>query len=178
MGYTFYRQDNNGWCMRAYDGAEGGAWPTRYATYKYIGSGCLFCPSSVSPKKQNASNDIGIGLNYGTFGIDETMLRINETQIAVTGRDSTLIVFMDTPTNNEGSNCNGYQFSRSQGFIDDNKEAYYAISTRHDQSANAGFFDGHAENVKRQDAHISVWPGLDSYFNPTQNGGKLMIREF
>ena len=178
MAHNAYMNDYDQWCIVGYDSNAGGTWASRFTNLKYLTSKNLRCPSGKFTDKTSVASNIGIGLNFGTFGLDENYY-VRETEVTSFNRNSSLIVFMDVPTADMGSQFNGYYFSRSQGIYEHTPSAYYTLSTRHNntQAANAGFFDGHAASVKRSEKRLIVWPCSESYFNPTQRAGKLTIYE-
>ncbi len=171
-GFSAYIDSNDGWCINTYSSQAGiaGTWGSRFVNAKYLSSRVLTCPGAVyQPSKPQSSDNVGIGLNYATFGLNDVVSLVKESHVAQFHRSSRLIVFLDVPTKHpDYPGRNGYSFSRSQGFVEETPAAYYPITTRHEMRSNCGFFDGHAASVGK----VLLMPvkGEDSLFNPTQTG--------
>jgi len=178
--FQFYSDDNDNWCVDGYN-KNGGTWGARFINSKYLTLAVLKCPSArYTDESKHAVNNIGIGLNYATFGDGGTsLLQVKEQSVSSFNNNSRLIVFMDTSLKTATVTNSGYMFSRSQGFYEETPTAQKPISCRHLQKSNSGFFDGHAEAVPRN--KLQPFKGKDSLFNPTQTAsgtpGKLWNRE-
>ena len=180
-----YIEDNSQWCPIAYCSWSGhsGTWARKFMDAKYLTLKVLHCPGAVfEPGKPNSESNIGIGLNYATFGntTSDEHTFVREPTVSAFKRNSRLIVFMDVPTQSaKYPGSNGRAFSRGQGFFEENPAAYHPISVRHNGSATCGFFDGHAAVKTRSELDPVL--GYQSLFNPTRTGspvdGQLWIRE-
>ena len=121
IAFSSYSEDNALWCIPAYDSAHGGPWGARFVASRYLSLDILRCPSvSFTGEYPQAANNVGIGLNYSTFGNGGAdFLPVKESSVSAFNKNSTLIVFTDTPAKSSVLTSSGYQFSRSQGFHDE-----------------------------------------------------------
>ena len=179
-GFANYIEDNQHWCIDAYNSGNGGSWGSRFIASKYITLTVLRCPGvSFTGDYPQASNNVGVGLNYSTFGDGSSFLPVKEQSVSSFGKNSRLVVFADTPQKKANLTSCGYTFSRSQGFHEESPTVAKTISLRHSKKTNCGFFDGHAAPASKSEMYAVK--GVNSLFNPTQTGsgtpGKLWIRE-
>lgn len=178
-GFINYIDDNDQWCPNAYYPTIG-TWGHRFIASNYLSLNVLRCPSAVfSSDYPNDANNIGIGINYGTFGDGgTTLLEVKAPTVAKFNKNSTLVVFLDTPVKSATLTSSGYMFNRSQGFFEDAPTTAKTITVRHSNFANCGFFDGHAGSASKSE--LTPFKGDLAMFNPTQNSsgeaGKLWIR--
>ena len=178
--FSSYSEDNAHWCVMAYDSADGEVWGGRFISSRYLSLNVLKCPGvNFSGDEPQAKNNVGIGLNYTTFGDGgTTFLQVKEPSVSAFNKSSSLVVFADTPPKTTAIQANGYMFSRSQGFHEEVPTTAKTISLRHSNNANCGFFDGHAAPASK--AKMTPFKGVESLFNPTQTlseaPGKLWIR--
>ncbi|MBO4646784.1 MAG: prepilin-type N-terminal cleavage/methylation domain-containing protein [Lentisphaeria bacterium] len=180
MGFSSYSEDNQHWCIDAYNSTNGGNWGARFVASKYLSLSVLRCPAvSFTGDYPQAANNVGIGMNYSTFGDGSSFLQVKEQAVSSFNKNSRLVVFADTPAKSAKLTSSGYTFSRSQGFHEEAPTTAKTISIRHSWKANCGFFDGHAGPASKGEMYAIK--GMDSLFNPTQTGsgtpGKLWIRE-
>lgn len=160
----FYQDEFDAWCPVSWDGKY--TWSYHYITLKYLSESTLKCPSATFDTTAFSYSNCGIGVNYATFS-NAAAGRVREPQITPFGRNSRLVMFMDVQTRTTNTpNCDGRSFSPSQGFAESNANVYYGMTVRHDQKANCGFFDGHAEQQPR--SRLTATKGEDCLFNPTQ----------
>ncbi len=184
MAYSMYAPDSDGWLLPAYMN-PGGNWGDRLIEGKYLHKKIsMVCPSgmaapvSISGKAEpGASGNYGVGLNYGSFGLscklaDEgktAFVMVKESAITKYNNNTNLITFVDTPMQGQAKNCNSYYGHVKQGIFEvtSNKEAYHMMSIRHNKSANAAFFDGHAGNLKEIEVRKKIhwYPQHDSADN-------------
>ena len=179
-GFSNYAEENQHWCIDAYNSGNGGNWGARFIAGKYLTLSVLRCPGvSFTAEYPQAANNVGIGMNYSTFGDGSSFLQVKEQAVSSFNKNSRLVVFADTPPKSAKLTSSGYTFSRSQGFHEESPTTAKTISLRHSKNANCGFFDGHAAPASR--AEMYPVKGMDSLFNPTQTAsgtpGKLWIRE-
>ena len=147
-----YADDYNGIYLRAsnnYLTYSSVCWGNVLRLMKYLpNANALRCdPGDPGAKLDDSS--FGIGLNYRTFGFNEssTAPRRKDTTITRFNNDSNLVMFVDVPY---GVNkyCTGYAGHMAQGVYElkggSGTTTYHTISIRHNSSANVAFFDGHA----------------------------------
>ena len=88
-GFSSYSEDNQHWCIDAYNSVNGGNWGARFVAGKYLTLSVLRCPGvSFTREYPQAANNVGIGMNYSTFmhglklaGIDMNRKMLSETAI-------------------------------------------------------------------------------------------------
>jgi prepilin-type processing-associated H-X9-DG protein/prepilin-type N-terminal cleavage/methylation domain-containing protein len=171
-GYMFYYGDYNGHCLVAYSAAKG-TWAKRLNDLKYITNRTTFlCPAAADASFKFVTTNLGIGINYRTFGYDDNSMT-KEVVISKFHRTSKVITFVDVPTSN-GTTLNGY--ITKHGTVLAVKPSVYTSYdrpsiVRHSGWANVAFFDGHVGSASRADLlPYNLW-------NPTWSDalGKLII---
>ena len=158
LAYLSYANDSNGWMLPTYYKNGGGSWAIRLVNYKYLPSAqantVLICPKKENPQASVSSVQLGIGLNYRSFGLtvneDGKRYVVRDTELNRFNNNSNLVTFVDVPFSTQAPNCKGYYGCGSQGVMEINgTTAYHMVSIRHDMHANAAFFDGHAGVLSR-----------------------------
>ena len=150
QAYALYSNDYDGWLLPSYNGNAGGSWGLRMINYKYIpNQNILICPVKKDPTA-NYSNG-GIGLHMSAFGHsynkNNKKNEVKESEISRFGNNSNLVTFIDVPFENEADHSNGYYTNGAKIMEVDGKTHYNLFSVRHNMSASAAFFDGHAASL-------------------------------
>ena len=175
--YSFYTQANDGWCLATNCNwtTLGGTWAQKLIDAGYLNFNVLRCAGAVfAPSYPPATDNVGIGLNYQTFGL-EAVEMVKEAAVTNFGRNSRLIAFTDVPTRHpDYPNSKGRIFARKQGFFEDNPQGAHTITLRHAARANAEFFDGHTALKDRHEMDAQADPGC--LFNPMLKDGRLIVR--
>lgn len=157
--YQAYATDNDGWCLPTYYNKGGGSWATRLINYKYIPAGSgniLICAKRDDPNASVYPPNLGIGLNYKSFGLtqndDGKRYVVKDSELTRYNNNSRLVMFVDVPFTSQAPNCKGYYGAAGQGVMELNgNTAYHMVSIRHAMSANAVFFDGHGGILSKTD---------------------------
>ena len=163
LAMFMYAEDNDQYFLRTYD-PKVGSWPSRLVKEKYIDSTKALSCDAELPEWLNSSNSLGIGLNYMTFGLNDTSVPTYRRlpEIEPFGNNSNLIVFCDVPYAN-GKNVNGYYGHVKQGVYELNESAYHTISKRHSEATNCAFLDGHVGTLKYPEIrNKKYWSPIDS----------------
>ena len=176
MASKMYADDYKSFYLRAsnnYLTYKSVCWGNVLRMMKYLpNANALRCDSGDAGAKLDDSS-FGLGLNYKTFGFNEsdTTPRRKETQITRFNNDSNLVMFSDVPYA-VSKYCTGYAGHVAQGIYElkgsANTTTYHTISIRHNNSSNVAFFDGHCDVLK----HSQI--KRKEYWSPITDSGQMV----
>ncbi|MBQ7208276.1 MAG: prepilin-type N-terminal cleavage/methylation domain-containing protein [Lentisphaeria bacterium] len=168
-----YADDSAGYYLRAsntFMGVRYVSWGNALIKMSYLAKKEVLCCDPSEPGTRLSSNSWGIGLNYRTFGLNESsyVQQRKESEISRFHNNSKLVMYVDVPyaVNNC---CLGYAGHARSGIYERtgsiNTTTYHTISIRHNDSSNVAFFDGHCGNLKYPEVNQKI------YWSPIKNTG-------
>ena len=171
-----YAEDSEGYYLRAshpYPNVGSMSWGKVMMKMNYLPNKEVLCCDAGDPAAQDSDNSYGIGLNYRTFGFNDTSyvkLR-KETEITRFNNNSNLVMFADVPYA-VNSYCTGYAGHARSGIYERtgsaNTTTYHTVSIRHDNSTNVAFFDGHCGALGYPEVNQK------KYWSPISDSGELV----
>ena len=172
-----YADDSEGYYLRAsntYLTDSYVCWGLVLVRMRYLPGKKVICCDPTDPDAKLDESSLGLGLNYRTFGFNDTSYKENrkETEISRFHNNSKLIMLMDVPygVNNY---CTGYAGHARSGIYEltgsRNTTTYHTMSIRHGNSANVAFFDGHCGNLKYPEV------SQKRYWTPIKDGDGLVV---
>lgn len=183
LAYAMYANDYDEWLV-ACDGdvQEGQVYNGWYRTLSVLG----YVPVKVMhcPAEQNVRLSGGFmayGHNYSTFGVkvsDPSYYPVKRTAVSRMGRDSRLIVFIDTATADyPGMSGSAYKDSLYKAafssVLPNDPIYYYSVYMRHSQQANTVMFDGHVDSLKYMEIKDTSTSG--THWLPRQYQGAMKM---
>ena len=170
--YKMYADDSDSYYLRAsntYLTYRYTSWGKVLMNMRYVPGRKILCCDASAPGTQNSDNSYGIGLNYRTFGLNETnfVTQRKESEISRFRNNTRLVTFVDVPYQKD-PNLLGYAGHARSGIYELNKTAYHTITVRHSESSNVAFFDGHCGALKYPEIKQKI------YWNPDSESGVLI----
>ena len=171
-----YADDFAGYYLRAsntFQGVRYTSWGNALIKTRYLAKKEVLCCDPSEPNTRLSGNSWGIGLNYRTFGLNESSYVVHrkESEISSFNNNSKLVIFVDVPYA-VNSCCLGYAGHARSGIYERtgsiNTTTYHTISIRHNESSNVAFFDGHCGNLKYPEVNQK------KYWHPITDSGKLV----
>ena len=182
---AMYINDFNDWTLLGYHGAGIGSWADVANKYYTANKSVFHCASENYFAFSSNGLSYGIStLSFGeTFNNAQKKVPHKATQISRFGRDSSLVMFIDTPpvcANYNGKIRNGsgnavYFESTAEVAPVNSAGVWYPAYARHLNKANVAMFDGHVESLTYRDIRYR----RNDYFNPcvkAWSDDKLAIR--
>ena len=145
QAYLMYSSDYDGWLLPSYNSS--GSWGRRLINGKYVpNQNILICPTRRDPNADYSNTGIGIHMSaFGhSYNASNKKNEVKEAEINKYNNNSNLVTFIDVPFEKEADYSNGYYTNGGKIMEVDGKTHYNLFSVRHNMSANAAFFDGHA----------------------------------
>jgi len=169
---AMYIADFNDWTLIGYHGAGVGTWADVVYGYYTKDKQVFHCAA------ENNFSFSATGLNYGlstmsfgeTFAGSQNKAPHKAVQFSRFGRDSRLVMFIDTPpvcaqyngTIRNGSGNSAYFEFTSEIAPVNSSGAWYPGFARHQNKANVGMFDGHVQSLSYREARYQ----RSDFFNP------------
>ena len=171
-----YADNHDGYYLRAsnnYLNLTSVCWGNVLKLMNYLPNKHVFRCDSGAAEAQVDDSSFGIGLNYRTFGLNDTSYTKHrkETEISRFKNNSKLVMYMDVPYA-VNKYCPGYSGHARSGIFEltggVNTTTYYTISIRHSNSSNVAFFDGHCGSLR--------YPEINQkkYWHPITSSGEVI----
>ena len=180
-----YMADYNDWALTAYMKGSGYWYKMLTDTYG-ITEKTYHCPSE--PFFEYSTAGINYGINTHTFGVskddNQKLLPQKGSRISMFGRDSRLVMFIDTPPMSPDykgrirhTSGSPTQFAPTSPVAPyESSTAWYPSYVRHRKRANTAMFDGHVQSLSYHDLRYR----RNEFFNPCLKqyvDSTLQIRE-
>ena len=170
--FKMYADDSDGYYLRAsntYQNLRFYSWGKVLIKMKYVPNKEVLCCDTSDPASQTDDNSLGIGLNYRTFGFNESTLSTQrkESEIVRFNNNSNLVMFVDVPYQKDPYLL-GYAGHAAQGIYEYGANRYHTVTIRHDRGSNVAFFDGHCGVLK----HPQI--KQREYWSPISSSGQLV----
>ncbi len=169
---ALYSSDFDDWTFMGYHGAGRGVWSDVAYNYYIKNKNAFRCPSENYFVFGSNGNSYGINtLSFGeTVNNGQNKVPHKSSQISRFGRDSKLVMFIDTPpvcaTYNgkirNGSGNAAYFEPTSEIAPVNSAGAWYPGYARHQNKANVTMFDGHVQSVSYRELRYQ----RSDFFNP------------
>ena len=184
IAHSMYIQDNNGWTVVAYRNPR--FWYQIFVNFYELSREGVACPTEQYFRY--TPQGVNYGLNTLTFSETENSKGLKPkraTEISSFGRNSRLIVFIDTPPvwsgtssiRNSSANAAYWESTAKIAGVDSSSSDWYPAYARHEGMLNTAMFDGGAQAING----LELWLNRADYCNPRMNAwgdGKLAIRNF
>lgn len=169
---AMYISDYDDWTLMGYHGAGIGSWAD--VSYKNYGKNknVFHCPSENYFSFGSTGNSYGLNtLSFGeTFNNSQKKVPHKATQFSRFGRDSRLVMFIDTPPvcaayNGKIRNGSGnsiYFEATAEVAPVNTSGVWYPAFVRHQNKANVTMFDGHVQTLSYKEIRYQ----RSEYFNP------------
>ena len=172
-----YADNFDGYYLRAsnnYLNYSSLCWGSVLRLMNYVANNDVYRCDSAAAEAQIDDSSFGIGINYRTFGLNDTSYNKNrkETEINSFNNNSNLVMYMDVPYA-VNSYSPGYCGHARSGIFElsgaEKTTTYYTMSIRHSRSANVAFFDGHCGALKYPEVNQK------RYWSPIVSSGVLVV---
>lgn len=184
---SMYMGDYNDWTLFGYPGSGIGTWADLVYNNYAKNKKAFQCPQEAY--FAFTANGISYGLSLLSFGetVNNAQKKIphRASQITRFGRDSSLVMFIDTPPVCAAYNGNIRNASGNSAYFEFTSEiapynssaAWYPGYARHENKGNVLMFDGHGQSLSYKDLRYK----RSDYFNPCVaqwSDSNLAIRSF